>query len=796
MAEKQYQPHFMIIPSLSCPAACSYCFGPNIGPTMDADMVRQVVSFVEKMAIETHQEKVDITFHGGEPLCSGYDIIALLVSQLRDKFCSLSINMQSNLWLLDDRFCELFSKYHVSIGTSLDGPKWLNDAQRGEGYFDKTMNGIRLAAKHGIRVGCIATFTSRTMRHWREVFDFFLENNINFSIHPSVATMEKTTDLAITPEAYALLLKEMFECYMDHDKDIDIATFNQYCRGVALGAGHVCTFKDCFGMFLAIDPCGDIFSCQRFAGKRSFRMGNVKNSPTFEELQSSAAAQRILQRETEIQDACGSCEHYSYCRGGCLYNAWSQGQQRDPYCEAYKAFYTHIKDALYHEMISEKNADAIARYGPAETGNPLYRRGRVIELAKRNAHPYQVSRNAKRIIAAYELGKNQDTAAVAKKLVSNGVSKTYDSAKISVDNLKNQLEADKPLYKLYLHISWNCQLMCTHCYAANNPPEDIPLKDILKIALDVKECGFKEIVVTGGEPLMYPNRAELLRSFAGIRGTIKPVTIVLRTNFSMPLKDEDFLLISDAFDEVVISMDGDEQAHDARRGQGVYQKLTDNIKRYMDWRDGRKDTALPALSLSASLTCADVTGSLGASIKETAAALGISHVKFRPLLPLGNAQRIQKPLSIEPFKGYISPMDLVEGGFRPVASCGMGQNLYVEPSGEAFPCYAYHKPHAFLGNVVARGLRGVIEDEAFISLRRHNVDTNALCKGCEYRYLCGGACRAWSGEKTQYDFDAAPVYCEPLKKRAESLYHFAVDYLAMEAEGDAKVNDINHGTLD
>ena len=33
-------------------------------------------------------------------------------------------------------------------------------------------------------------------------------------------------------------------------------------------------------------------------------------------------------------------------------------------------------------------------------------------------------------------------------------------------------------------------------------------------------------------------------------------------------------------------------------------------------------------------------------------------------------------------------LKLIEEGFCPVASCGLGQNLYVAPSGKSFPCYA------------------------------------------------------------------------------------------------------------
>ena len=228
---------------------------------------------------ETNQERIDITFHGGEPLCGGYDIIKLLVTQLHERFGQLSINMQSNLWLLDDRFCALFSQYGVSIGTSLDGPKALNDAQRGEGYFDRTMNGIRLAEKHGIKAGCIATLTSKTIRRWKDVFDFFLSNGINFSIHPSVSTIERKTDLAITPDEYTLLLKDMFDYYLENDKDIVISTFDRYCQGIAFGRGQVCTFNDCFGMFLAIDPNGDIYSCQRFCWQEPVQNGQCRRQP-------------------------------------------------------------------------------------------------------------------------------------------------------------------------------------------------------------------------------------------------------------------------------------------------------------------------------------------------------------------------------------------------------------------------------------------------------------------------------------------------------------------------------------
>ncbi|RPH93448.1 MAG: 4Fe-4S cluster-binding domain-containing protein [Calditrichaeota bacterium] len=108
-------PHFMIIPSLHCPASCSYCFGPNHGPQMSEQRMEQPLRFINKITQESNSEKISITFHGGEPLAAGHDFCRLFLEQLaaRHSDKKIDLNIQSNLWLLDDEFCGLFKKYNV-----------------------------------------------------------------------------------------------------------------------------------------------------------------------------------------------------------------------------------------------------------------------------------------------------------------------------------------------------------------------------------------------------------------------------------------------------------------------------------------------------------------------------------------------------------------------------------------------------------------------------------------------------------------------------------------------------------
>jgi len=133
--------------------------------------------------------------------------------------------------------------------------------------------------------------------------------------------------------------------------------------------------------------------------------------------------------------------------------------------------------------------------------------------------------------------------------------------------------------------------------------------------------------------------------------------------------------------------------------------------------------------------------------------------------------------------GHIEPRDMVAYGFSPTASCGIGQNLYVEPDGAAYPCYAWHGENWRLGYINSEGgLHTVVASDSFHNLGKHTVNTNPKCQRCPLRFLCGGACRAWNGQQHQYNLDVPPVDCSPLHKRAISLLVSSLDYLDITVE--------------
>ena len=98
-------------------------------------------------AATSPDETPEITFHGGEPLLAGIEWYRRVLPLVRERLPDARLALQSNLWLLDDELCRLFAEYGVSLGTSLDGPRPINDRQRGRGSYRRTMAGIAAADK-------------------------------------------------------------------------------------------------------------------------------------------------------------------------------------------------------------------------------------------------------------------------------------------------------------------------------------------------------------------------------------------------------------------------------------------------------------------------------------------------------------------------------------------------------------------------------------------------------------------------------------------------------------------------
>ena len=783
---------------------------------MRLETVGEVVRWQQAYA-SASPEPLEIMFHGGEPLLAGVEFYRNALPALREGISPrlLRFGIQSNLWLLTDELCEMFGEYGVAIGTSLDGPEQINDAQRGRGYFRRTMDGIELARRHGLEAGCICTFTALSAPRAGEIFDFFLKEGLNFSIHAALSPMRETTGPRaagwhLTPHAHGELLVGLLERYLANLSHLRISTFDSMCRSLSAGHGGICTFTDCLGDYLTVGPDGTIYPCQRFVGLADFRLGNAAELPDQVELARTPTWRVFAERQEQIAEECGDCAHLAYCRGGCPYNTLAanggrfNGRLRDPHCDSYRRFFSYASERALQEVFSPENLEAVVER--PEPGRGLLRRGRLITLLRDQTHPYEVRRTARRLAAAVVLavvkkfntkestrdtkvGGNLTARKAAEKFQELGLTEDVERAERGMRALQEALEGNHaPLHKLYLHITLACPLHCAHCYAsAGSAPGEayFSVEETARLCRQAARLGFKKLILTGGAPLVHPQRERLLETLGLLRGESRPALTTLCTSLAVPMDEKLARRLANSAGKIAVSVDGDHMTHDARRGEGSYELMVSNLRLLNNLRLLKAQNGSARISLSARLSVEQIHGEAGRSVQALANGLGLGQVKFRPVQPLGRALESGMECPPEPWWGHMDPLDVIAEGYSPKASCGIGQSLCVEPDGSAYPCYAWTGPKGYLGNVKeAGGLEAVVDSPTFRELSAHTVDSNPRCRGCLLRYLCGGACRSWNRQEpaAQSDLDAAPVDCARLYGRARNLLLSALDLLEVPLE--------------
>jgi uncharacterized protein len=321
---------------------------------MSIETVREIATWLK----DYRSDQVTITFHGGEPLLAGPEFYRQALPILSEELAHLepTFALQSNLWLLTPELAQVLAEYHIPIGSSIDGPEAITDAQRGTGYFKKTMRGYEIARANGLDVRFICTFTCRSVEQKEEIVDFFLTRGFPLKLHPALPSLrsEDPKEWALEPEAYGELLVYLLDTYLENLGKVEIMNINDLCKGIFLRHGTVCTFVDCMGSTLAFGPDGSIYPCYRFVGMPEYAMGNVYDRPTAEDLAQSDAWKLMHAFKEYVDGACGECAHIRYCRGGCPYNAIAptdgEIQGVDPHCVAYKRIFDEITDRLDNEM--------------------------------------------------------------------------------------------------------------------------------------------------------------------------------------------------------------------------------------------------------------------------------------------------------------------------------------------------------------------------------------------------------------------------------------------------------------
>ena len=334
----------------TCNLNCSYCFasqGKYHGERaiMSYEVGKRALDFLIENSGTRRNLEVD--FFGGEPLMN-WDVVKDLVKYARsvekEHNKNFRFTLTTNGMLIDDDVIEFANKEMSNVVLSLDGRKEIHDLTRVDyarnGSYDRIVPKFKelVDSRGGQGYYMRGTFTHANPDFTKDVFHMADLGFTELSMEPVVSAPDDPMaltpeDLEVVKEQYEILAKEMIK------RDREGRGFTFYHYMIDLTAGP-CIYKRISGCgsgteYMAVTPWGDLYPCHQFVGEEEYKLGDIWNGVTNDNLREEFRSCNAYARED-----CKDCWAKLYCSGGCAANAYhATGTIRGIYkpgCELFK----------------------------------------------------------------------------------------------------------------------------------------------------------------------------------------------------------------------------------------------------------------------------------------------------------------------------------------------------------------------------------------------------------------------------------------------------------------------------
>ena len=351
---------------------------------------------------------------------------------------------------------------------------------------------------------------------------------------------------------------------------------------------------------------------------------------------------------------------------------------------------------------------------------------------------------------------------------------------------------DNAIKSMCLHIAHDCNLRCKYCFASTGDFHGERMKmsvEVAKAALDflMEHSGKRrhlEVDLFGGEPLM---------NFDVVKQTVaygreleqkwnKEIAFTITTN-CVALNDESIDFINREMHNVVISLDGRKQVHDALRptpaGGGSFDLIAPKAQKLVQQRGDKEYYARGTFTNRNLDFCEDIKALYD---------LGFDQISVEPVV-LGedSPYALREEHLPRIFEEYDKLADLfmdyrkngrwfnffhfmvdMEDGpclRKRLTGCGAGNEyVAVTPEGDLFPCHQFVGEEGFKMGSVLTGEFDTAMQARFASC---NVNTKAECRACWAKYFCSGGCAANAYKYNGDIFKPHKISCAMEQKRTE-----------------------------
>ena len=348
---------------------------------------------------------------------------------------------------------------------------------------------------------------------------------------------------------------------------------------------------------------------------------------------------------------------------------------------------------------------------------------------------------------------------------------------------------------LCLHVSHDCNLRCKYCFAdegAYHSARETMSSETAKAAIDflLKESGSRKVLEVdffGGEPLMNLGVVKETVYYAKAEAAKRGKRFLFTTTTNGLLLDDDAIkFFNEEMENVVLSLDGRKEIHDAVRktviGKGSFDAVIGKIKEFVKSRGDkhyyvRGTFTAKNLDFSKDVLFLADEGFDSLSMEPVVTDIPELQIREEHLPRIEKEyenlceEYIKREEAGEGFNFFHFNVDL-EGGpclSKRVSACGAGNEYFsVVPNGDVYPCHQFAgDPKWRMGNVFEGELDGALREKFAGSC----LFTRKKCGDCFAKFICSGGCNA---NNYHYNGDIEEPYSMTgamMKKRIECAMH-------------------------
>ena len=177
--------HLFVL-TLRCNQRCCYCQASSLDSSCkNVTMTKHHLKKSVNLMFDSPSQHLTMEFQGGEPSLEPELLklgIEYALQKNEDEKRKLTFVLCSNCINLTDEILDLCKQYNVLISTSLDGPEWLHNTNRGKNdSYLKVKKGISLARERlgHDKVSALMTTSELSLQYPKEIIDEYVNQGFN-----------------------------------------------------------------------------------------------------------------------------------------------------------------------------------------------------------------------------------------------------------------------------------------------------------------------------------------------------------------------------------------------------------------------------------------------------------------------------------------------------------------------------------------------------------------------------------------------------------------------------------------